>query len=109
MKNIKCEVLIASAILLLVISVPFLQVQMVVAKKHHSDEESSDVSSDDQSSDQSSSDQSSSPSLTDKICRVLNSGGGVALIPLLHAAGIATGGTLNAAVAAATALCAARG
>lgn len=58
---------------------------------------------------QSSGDQSSRSSLTDKICRALNSGAGVALIPLLHAAGIATGGTLNAAVAAATALCAARG
>ena len=61
------------------------------------------------SGDQSSGDQSSRSSLTDKICRALNSGAGVALIPLLHAAGIATGGTLNAAVAAATALCAARG
>jgi hypothetical protein len=61
------------------------------------------------SGDQSSGDQSSRSSLTDKICRALNSGAGVALISLLHAAGIATGGTLNAAVAAATALCAARG
>jgi hypothetical protein len=46
MKNIKYEVLIASAILLLVVSIPFLQVQMVAGKKHHSDDESSDVSSD---------------------------------------------------------------
>jgi cytoskeletal protein RodZ len=120
MRNIRCEVLIASAILLLVISVPFLQVQMVAAKKHHSDEESSDVSSSDQSSsdqsssdqsssDQSSSDQSSSPSLTDKICHALNSGAGVTLIPLLHAAGIATGGTLNTAILAAQGYCAVRG
>lgn len=61
-KNIEYEALIASAILLLVISVPFLQVQMVAAKKHHSDDESSDVSSDDQSSGQQSSDDQSSDS-----------------------------------------------
>jgi hypothetical protein len=82
-------------IVLLVALIPVLQPQTVAARRHHDDESSGD--------------QSSGPSLTDKICRVLNSGGGVALIPLLHAAGIATGGTLNAAVAAATALCAARG
>jgi hypothetical protein len=109
MKNIRCEVMVASAILFLGISVPFLQVQMVAAKKHHSDDESSDVGSDDQSSDQQSSDQDSGPSLTDKICHALNSGAGPALIPLLHTAGIATGGTLNAAIAAATIYCAAHG
>src|SRR5690349_1892234 len=106
------EVLIASAILLLVISVPLLHVQMAAAKKHHSDDESSDVSSDQQTSDDQTSDQQSSdsgPSLTDKICNALNGGAGYALIPLLHEAGIATGGTLNAAILAAQGYCAIRG
>jgi hypothetical protein len=88
---------------------------MVAAKKHHSDDESSDdqssdqQSSDDQTSDQQSSDQDSGPSLTDKICNALNNGAGAALIPLLHEAGIATGGTLNAAILAAQGYCAVRG
>lgn len=45
-------------------------------------------------------------SLTDKICNALDSGAGAALIPLLHAAGIATGGTLNTAILAAQGYCA---
>jgi hypothetical protein len=36
----------------------------------------------------------------------LDSGAGAALIPLLHAAGIATGGTLNTAILAAQGYCA---
>jgi hypothetical protein len=108
MKNIRCEVLIALAILLLVISVPFLQVQMVAAKKHHSDDESSDVSSDDQSNDQQSSDQDSGPSLTDKICNALHNGAGGALLTLLPLAHIASGGTTAAAIAAAELYCSGR-
>jgi hypothetical protein len=57
---------------------------------------------------QSSGDQSSGPSLTDKICHALNNGAGPALIPLLHAAGIASGGTVTAAVAAAELYCSSR-
>ena len=57
----KYEMLSASTILLLVISVPFLQIQKVAAK-HHSDDESSDVGSDDQSSGQESTDDHSNDS-----------------------------------------------
>lgn len=48
-------------------------------------------------------------SLTDKICNALSGGAGPALIPLLHAAGTATGGTLNAAMITAQGYCAIRG
>ena len=47
--------------------------------------------------------------LTDKICNALNNGAGAALIPLLHLAGIATGGTVNAAIMAAQGYCAIHG
>jgi hypothetical protein len=99
-----------SMVLLLVALIPFLQVQMVAATTR-SDESSNDESSNDESSnDESSNDQQDSgPSLTDKICHALNSGAGAALIPLLHAAGIATGGTVNTAIIAAQGYCAIHG
>jgi hypothetical protein len=104
-----------SMVLLLVALIPFLQVQMVAATTR-SDESSNDESSNDESSnDESSNDESSNdqqdsgPSLTDKICHALNSGAGAALIPLLHAAGIATGGTVNTAIIAAQGYCAIHG
>jgi hypothetical protein len=39
----------------------------------------------------------------------LHSGAGAALIPLLHAAGLATGGTLNTAILVAQGYCAIHG
>ena len=98
MKNIKHEVLIASAILLLVISVPLLQVQMVAAKKHHSDDESSsDQSSDQQTTDEQTTDENSGPSLTDEICNAVQSNSASALMTLLPAAHVITAGQSIAA------------
>jgi hypothetical protein len=102
-----------AAHVLAVALIPVLQPQTVAARRHHDDESSGDESSGDESSgrsndDQSSGDQSSGPSLTDKICHALNNGAGPALIPLLHAAGIASGGTVTAAVAAAELYCSSR-
>jgi hypothetical protein len=107
-----------AAHVLAVALIPVLQPQTVAARRHHDDESSGDESSGDESSgdessgrsndDQSSGDQSSGPSLPDKICHALNNGAGPALIPLLHAAGIASGGTVTAAVAAAELYCSSR-
>jgi hypothetical protein len=97
-----------AAHVLAVALIPVLQPQTVAARRHHDDESSGDESSGRSNDDQSSGDQSSGPSLTDKICHALNNGAGPALIPLLHAAGIASGGTVTAAVAAAELYCSSR-
>jgi hypothetical protein len=83
-----------AAHVLAVALIPVLQPQTVAARRHHDDESSGD--------------QSSGPSLTVKICHALNNGAGPELIPLLHAAGIASGGTVTAAVAAAELYCSSR-
>jgi hypothetical protein len=109
-KNMRYEVLIASVILLLVISIPFLQVQTVAAK-HHDDKESSDEqTSDEQTSDQQSSD--SGPSLTERICNAVQGNDVQILISLLPLAHVITAGqsmTASAIIGIAQNYCASHG
>jgi hypothetical protein len=70
---------------------------------------SSDSGSEQTDNQQNDNQQNDQSSLTDKICNALNTGAGASLIPLLHLAGIATGGTVNAAIIAAQGYCAIHG